>query len=46
MGLPEFSSIPLRKRHIWRPRSLEEEDITEVSQLMGRIKMLALIINN
>ena len=41
MGLPEFSSAPLKKRHSWRPRNLEEEDIIEVRQLMGKIKMLA-----
>ena len=41
MGLPGFSSDPLKKRHSWRPRSLEEEDSVEVSQLMGKIKMLA-----
>ena len=41
MGLPEFSSSPLKKRHRWRPRILEEEDSAEVSQLMGKIKMLA-----
>ena len=34
MGLPEFSSAPLKKRHSWRPRSLEEEDSAEVRQLM------------
>lgn len=41
MGLPEFSSALLKKRHSWRPRNLEEEDNAEVSQLMGKIKMLA-----
>ena len=41
MGLPEFSSAPLKKRHSWRPRRLEEEDSAEVNQLMGKIKMLA-----
>ena len=41
MGLPEFSSAPLKKRHSWRPRSLEEEDSTEISMLLGKIKMLA-----
>ena len=41
MGLPEFSSTPLKKRHSWRPHSLEEEDSAEVSLLMGKIKMLA-----
>ena len=41
MGLPEFSSAPLKKCHSWLPRSLEEEDSTEVGLLMGKIKMLA-----
>ena len=41
MGLPEFSSAPLRKRHSWHPRSLKEEDITEVQQLMEKIRTLA-----
>ena len=40
MGLPEFSSAPLRKRHSWRPRSLEEEGSAEVQQLMGKIRTL------
>ena len=30
MGLPEFSSAPLKKRHSWRPRSLEGEDSAKV----------------
>ena len=30
-GLPEFTSVPLKKRHSWRPRSLEEEDSAEKS---------------
>ena len=41
MGLPVFSSALLKKCHSWHPRSLEEEDSAEVSQLMGKIKMLA-----
>ena len=41
MGLPEFTRVPLKKRHRWRPRSLEEEDSMEVRQLMSKIKMLA-----
>ena len=41
MGLPEFSSAPLKKRHSWHPRSLEEEDSAEISLLLGKIKMLA-----
>ena len=41
MGLPEFTRVPLKKRHSWRPRSLEEEDSAEVRQLMSKIKMLA-----
>ena len=41
MGLPEFSSAPLKKRHSWRPRSLEEEDSAEVHQLMGKIRTLS-----
>ena len=41
MGLPEFTSAPLKKRHSWRPRSLEEEDSAEVQQLMGKIRTLA-----
>ena len=41
MGLPGFSSAPLRKLHSWRPRSHEEEDSAEVRQLMGKIKTLA-----
>ena len=36
MGLPEFSSAPLRKRHSWHPRSLEEEDSAEISLLLGK----------
>ena len=40
-GLPEFASVPLKKRHSWRPRSLEEEDSAEVRQLLGKIRMLA-----
>ena len=40
-GLPEFTSVPLKKRHSWRPRSLEEEDSAEVHKLMSKIKMLA-----
>ena len=39
-GLPEFSSVPLKKRHSWRPRSLEEEDSAEVHQLMSKIETL------
>ena len=41
MGLPEFTSVPLKKRHNWRPRSFEEEDSAEVRQVMSKIKMLA-----
>ena len=41
MGLPEFSSAPLKKRHCWHPRSLEEEDSADISLLLGKIKMLA-----
>ena len=41
MGLPEFTSVSLKKRHSWRPRSFEEEDSAEVRQLMSKIKMLA-----
>ena len=41
MGLPEFTGAPLKKRHSWRPRSLEEEDNAEVQQLMGKIRTLA-----
>ena len=40
-GLPEFTRVPLKKRHSWRPWSLEEEDSAEVRQLMGKIKTLA-----
>ena len=40
-GLPEFASVPLKKRHSWRPRSLEEDDSAEVHQLLGKIKTLA-----
>jgi len=40
-GLLEFASVPLKKRHSWRPRSLEEEDSAEVRQLMSKIKTLA-----
>ena len=40
-GLPEFASVPLKKRHSWRPRSREEDDSAEVHQLMSKIKMLA-----
>ena len=35
MGLPEFSSAPLKKRHSWRPRSLEEEHSAEVRELLS-----------
>jgi hypothetical protein len=31
----------LKKRHSWRPRSLEEEDSAEIHQLMSKIKTLA-----
>ena len=41
MGLPKFSSAPLKKCHSWRPRSLEKEDSAKVRQLMGKIKTLA-----
>ena len=40
-GLPAFSNAPLKKRHSWRPRSLEEEDSAEVQRLMDKIKTLA-----
>ena len=40
-GLPKFASVPLKKRHSWRPRSLEEEDSTEVLQLLSKIRTLA-----
>ena len=40
-GLPEFASVPLKKRHSWRPQSLEEEDSAEVRQLLGKIRILA-----
>ena len=40
-GLPEFISVPLKKSHSWRPRSLEEDDSAEVCQLLSKIKMLA-----
>ena len=40
-ALHEFSSVPLKKHHSWRPRSLEEDDSAEVRQLMGKIKTLA-----
>ena len=40
-GLPEFVSVPLKKRHSWRPRSLEEEDSAEVRQLLSKIRTLA-----
>ena len=33
-GLPEFTSVPLKKRHSWSPRSLEEEDSADVRQLI------------
>ena len=39
-GLPEFSRVPLKKRHSWHPRSLEEEDGAEVRQLMSRLRDL------
>ena len=41
MGLPEFSSAPLKKCHSWSPRSLEEEDSAEISLLLGKIKTLS-----
>ena len=41
MGLPEFSSAPLKKRHSWHPQSLKEEDSAEISLLLRKIKMLA-----
>ena len=40
-GLPEFASVPLKKRHSWRPWSHEEDDSAEVRQLMSKIKTLA-----
>ena len=40
-GLPEFASVPLKKRHNWRPRSPEEEDSAEVRQLLSKIRTLA-----
>ena len=40
-GLPEFSDALLKKCHSWRPRSLEEEDSTEVSRLASKIRVLA-----
>ena len=40
-GLPKFTSAPLKKRHSWHPRSLEEEDSAEVRQLLGKIRALA-----
>ena len=40
-GLPKFASVPLKKRHSWRPWSLEEDDNAEVRQLMSKIKTLA-----
>ena len=40
-GLPEFASVPLKKHHSWRPRSLEEDDNAEVCELMSKIKTLA-----
>ena len=40
-GLPEFISAPLKKRHSWCPRSLEEEDSAEVRQLLSKIRTLA-----
>ena len=41
MGLPEFSSAPLKERHSRRPRSLEEEGSAKISLLLGKIKMLS-----
>ena len=41
MGLPEFSSVPLKKCHSWHPRSLEEEDSAEFQKLMGKIRTLS-----
>ena len=35
-GLPEFASVPLKKRHSWRPRSLEEDDRAEVRSSWAR----------
>ena len=40
-ALPEFASVPLKKRHSWRPRSPEEEDSAEVRQLLSKIRTLA-----
>ena len=40
-GLPDFASVPLKKRHRLRPWSLEEDDSAEVRQLLGEIKTLA-----
>ena len=40
-GLPEFTSVPLKKRHSWHPRSLEEEDSAYVHQLTRKIRTLA-----
>ena len=41
MGILEFSSAPLKKRHSWHPQSLKEEDSAEISLLLRKIKMLA-----
>ena len=40
-GLPEFTSVPLKKCHSWCPWSLEEEDSAEVRQLLSKIRTLA-----
>ena len=41
MGLPKFSSAPLKKRHSCSPQSLGEEDSAEIGLLLGKIKTLA-----
>ena len=40
-GPPRVFKCSLKKRHRWRPRSLEEEDSAEVSLLLGKIKALS-----
>ena len=40
-SLIEFASVPLKKHHSWRPRSLEEDDSAEVRPLLSKVKTLA-----
>ena len=41
IGLPEFTSAPLKKRLSWRPRSPQRGGDRDIIYLMGRIRLLA-----